>query len=148
MKVIVAQNDPVLGKKGDVIIVSDGHAVNYLLPRRKVILATSENLALFEKRKKKLQEERQAQEKNKKSAAEKIRGRVVHLRCRAKEGKLFGAIHAHQIAQALKTQYDILIEEGAISLPQPIKKIGQSAVIVILGKDTHATFTVSVTAEE
>jgi len=148
MKVIVAQNDPTLGKKGDVITVSDGHAANYLLPRRKVILATPENLARLEKRKKKLQAEQHAQEKSQKSTTEKINGKVVHLRGRAKEGKLFGAIHAHQIAQALKTQYDTLVEDGAIFLPQPIKKIGQSAVTVILGKDARATFTVSVTAEE
>lgn len=148
MKVIVAHDDPTLGKKGDVITVSDGHVANYLLPHKKVILATPEALARFERMRKKAHEERRAFENQRENITKQIAGKVVHIHTKTRQGTLFGAIHARQIAQALKTQYAILIDEDAISLPEPIKKIGTYAAVAAFGKGAQATFTVSVMAEE
>lgn len=148
MEIILVQDVPQLGYKGDTLTVRPGYARNYLIPNGYALLATPSN--------KKVVAENQRQAAHKlaqvKADAETLATQLneLTLQIPAKtgtSGKIFGSITTLQIAQALKEKgYEI--DRRKISLPEEIKNIGNYQANVDLHKEVKAKINLDITAQE
>ena len=146
MKVILTQDVKSQGKKGQLVEVSDGYARNFLLPKKLAVIATAENLNTM-----KLQEKaRKAQEAAEKAEAEatakKLKDMTVKIATKAGEGgRLFGAVTAKEVSEALAQQHGVNIAKTKLVLDEPIKACGGYQIKAKLGYEVVGTVSVMVT---
>ena len=145
MKVILLEDVKSLGKKGQLVDVSDGYARNFILSKKKGIEATAKNmndLKLQKAHEDKLAAQRL--EEAKLFAAEIAKAEVV-LKLKVGEGgKLFGAVSSKEIAQAAKEQLNMELDKKKLVLPNPIKTVGTTSVSVKLHPQVTAELKVVV----
>ena len=142
MKVILLEDVKSLGKKGQLVDVSDGYARNFILSKKKGIEATAKNmndLKLQKAHEDKLAAQRL--EEAKLFAAEIAKAEVV---LELKGGKLFGAVSSKEIAQAAKEQLNMELDKKKLVLPNPIKTVGTTSVSVKLHPQVTAELKVVV----
>jgi large subunit ribosomal protein L9 len=147
MKVILQKPVDSLGEPGEVIQVADGYARNYLIPRGLAAPATKGALRHAE-RVKVGHEERARRQR---AEAEVLAGRLTKAPVRiaaqaGEEGRLFGQVTAHQIADALGEQLGERIDHRRIHLAEPIRSVGVHDVQVRLHPEIDAKITVDVVA--
>ena len=124
MKVILLADVKALGKKGQVVEVSDGYARNFLLKKKLGVEATPKNLNDL---KLKAREERIAKEKLEaaQQLAAELSGRSVTVKIRMGEnGKAFGSVSGKEIAAAYQEQCGVELDRKKIQLQEPIKAFG------------------------
>ncbi|MBI3252555.1 MAG: 50S ribosomal protein L9 [Candidatus Omnitrophica bacterium] len=144
MEVILTQDDPKLGRRGELIKVADGHARNYLVPRGKAVPATPSNLKRFNEEKSRRQKREAAEIAEARAVAEKLEKNPLSVEVLAGEGdKLFGAVTTQEIAQQLAAQ-GIKIDKKSIQLEEPIRKLGMHTVSVKLYPEVSAVLKLSV----
>ncbi|MBD9426887.1 50S ribosomal protein L9 [Pseudomonas sp. PDM15] len=147
MEVILLEKIANLGNLGDKVNVKAGYGRNYLLPQGKATAATAENVAAFEARRAEL--EKAAAEK--KASAESRAAQLAELEVTitavaGDEGKLFGSIGTHDIAEAL-TASGVAVSKAEVRLPNgTIRQVGEFDVAVHLHTDVEATVKVIVVA--
>lgn len=145
MKVILLEDVKALGKKGDVVNVSDGYAKNFILPKKKGVEATGAHLNDL-----KLQhanEEKLAAEKLAKAQQlkEELADKKVVLEMKVGEGgRTFGSVSTKEIAYAAKEQLGLTLDKKKMSLPVSIKQIGTYTVQLKLHAKVTAELTVNV----
>ena len=145
MKVILLEDIKSLGKKGQMVDVSDGYARNFILSRKKGVEATSKNmndLKLQKAHEDKLAAQRL--EEAKLFAAEIAKAEVVRELKVGEGGKLFGAVSSKEIAQAAKEQLNMELDKKKLVLPNPIKTVGTTSVAVKLHPQVTAELKVTV----
>ena len=145
MKVILLEDVKSLGKKGQLVDVSDGYARNFILSKKKGIEATAKNmndLKLQKAHEDKLAEQRL--EEAKLFAAEIAKAEVVLELKVGEGGKLFGAVSSKEIAQAAKEQLNMELDKKKLVLPNPIKTVGTTSVSVKLHPQVTAELKVVV----
>ena len=124
-----------LGKMGEVVIVADGFARNYLIPNNKAKPATSGNMKILELLKKKEAAEANKKLEEAKKIAEKIASLSLTITAQAgEEDKLFGSVSNDLIADALAEE-GVILDKKDIILDEPIKKLGVYKVVVKLHPD-------------
>jgi len=145
MKVILQQDVKALGKKGDVLEVSEGHARNFLFPRKLAVEATDGNVKTLEARKQKEAERKAEEKKQAQALAEKISKLEVKIQAKTGDnGRLFGSITSKDIADAVKASSGIEIDKRKIDLEEPIKTLGTYPLKVKLHKDVTTEVRVSI----
>ena len=148
MQVILLEKVVNLGNLGEVVKVKDGYARNFLIPQRKARRATQTAIAEFEAKRAEL--EKAAAEKLGAAQAqgEKLAGQTVQVTQKSGvDGRLFGSVTNHDIAEAL-TKQGFPVEKAQIRMPQgPLKIAGEHAVAVALHTDVVIDITVNVVGE-
>jgi large subunit ribosomal protein L9 len=147
MEVILKEDVPTLGSRGDVVKVADGYGRNYLLPRKLAIEATRSNRAVIEQMKQ-ASLRRSARDKADAEAQAKLLEEVSlsFTRKAGEKDQLFGSVTSGDIATALEAKgYNI--DRRKIHLDEPLKHIGEFKVPVRLYKDVNATVKVLVDKE-
>ena len=145
MKVILLEDVKSLGKKGQLVDVSDGYARNFILSKKKGIEASAKNmndLKLQKAHEDKLAAQRL--EEAKLFAAEIAKAEVVLELKVGEGGKLFGAVSSKEIAQAAKEQLNMELDKKKLVLPNPIKTVGTTSVSVKLHPQVTAELKVVV----
>ena len=145
MKVILLEDVKSLGKKGQLVDVSDGYARNFILSKKKGIEATAKNmndLKLQKAHEDKLAAQRL--EEAKLFAAEIAKAEVVLELKVGEGGKRFGAVSTKEIAQAAKEQLNMELDKKKLVLPNPIKTVGTTSVSVKLHPQVTAELKVVV----
>jgi large subunit ribosomal protein L9 len=147
MEVILRDHVEKLGKRGEIVKVSDGYARNYLLPRKLALPATEGNKKHVE-RERKIMETREAQEK---SQADAIASRLstVDITIARRVGdteQLYGSVTASDISEFLKTK-GFEIDRRKLILPEPIKTLGEHDVPLKLHREVTAPLKVKVVKE-
>lgn len=145
MKVILLQNVKGLGKKDEMVEASDGYARNYLIPKKLAIFA--DNKAQNELRGKESSRQHKIDEEIKaaKETAARLEGTVVKIRSASgADGRLYGAVTAKDIAEALERDHGIKVDKRKLELPDVIKTYGTFSVTVKLYTDISGKFTVVV----
>ncbi|WP_031514302.1 50S ribosomal protein L9 [Desulfofalx alkaliphila] len=133
MKVILLQDVPKLGKKGEVIDVAEGYGRNYLIPRNLATEASQGKLNELAELKKAENRKKKQIEEEAKELAEKLKEIRVELTAKVGDaGKLFGAISNKDIADHLKKEHKIKVDKKKIVLKSPIKNLGSYNVTVKL----------------
>jgi len=144
MKVILQQDVKGQGKKGQMIEVAEGYARNFLLPRKLAVLATTDamNTMRLQEKAKKAEEARLKAEAQ--AVAEQLKSAVVKIPAKAgANGKLFGAITAKEVSEALSKQHGIELAKQKI-VTDPIKAYGSYQLKAKLGYEISGTVYVMV----
>ncbi len=146
MKVVLLENIKKLGKKDEIVEVSDGYARNVLIAKGQALPATNENLnnlKLKNKNEEKKEENIRRMASNDKLTLE---SEVITLGIKAgANGKTFGSITSKEIAEAIKGKVQLDIDKKDILLDESIKNIGKYDVKIRLHKDIIATIKLEVT---
>ena len=145
MKVILLQDVKSVGKKGDVVEVSDGYAKNFIFKKKLGTPADAKNMN--DLKLKKANDEKVAAENlaSAKEFSEEIAKKTVVVKLKAGEGgKSFGSVSSTEIAQEAKAQFDMDIDKKKIVLPEAIKSFGTYEVPVKLHPQVTATLKVRV----
>jgi large subunit ribosomal protein L9 len=147
MEVILRDHVEKLGKRGEIVKVSNGYARNYLLPRKLALPATEGNRKHVE-RERKIMETREAEEK---SQAEAIASRLstVDIRIARRVGdteQLYGSVTAPDISEFLKTK-GFEIDRRKLILPEPLKTLGEHEVPLKLHREVTVPLKVKVVKE-
>ncbi|HTE48952.1 MAG TPA: 50S ribosomal protein L9 [Candidatus Paceibacterota bacterium] len=133
MRVIFLRDVPRVGKKYDIKEVSDGYAVNFLLPRKLAQTATTKATAELEMLKREIVLEREVQESLLLKNLDEIKDKLVKIGGKANEkGHLFSAIHKKEITAAMLKQHHAEIGEEFIVLEKPIKEIGEFEIPILI----------------
>lgn len=146
MKVILLEDVKKLGKKGEVIEVSDGYARNYVLPKKLGVEASGKNmndLKLQKANKEKIEKENL--EAAKLMAEQMEKDQVVVSIKSGEGGRTFGSISSKEVAQSYKEQCGKEIDKKKIILPEPIKSLGVYEVSVKLHPNVTGKLKVKVT---
>lgn len=147
MKVILNKDVKDLGKRGQVVEVSEGYARNYLLPRGLVAIATEGAARNIEQEKLAQVRKKEREQKEAASLAARLNSVTVEIRAKAGEnGRLFGAVTATDIANQLALA-GIQMDKRRIELSSPIKAAGSYKIAVRVHPETMASLTVIVAAE-
>lgn len=133
MKVILLEDVKSLGKKGQVVNVSDGYARNMLLPKKLGVEATTKNMNDLKLQK--AHEEKVAQENldAARAFADELKDKEVVVTIKVGEGgRTFGSISTKEISEAVKTQLGYDIDKKKMQLPNPIRELGTTIVSIRL----------------
>ncbi|MFZ1720777.1 MAG: 50S ribosomal protein L9 [Candidatus Moraniibacteriota bacterium] len=145
MKVILRADVKGVGKKGELKNVADGYALNALLPKQLAVVATKEAIADLKRTEQERVERETAQLVSLKKQAEKIATLTITLVRKAEKGRLFGAIHEGDIAEALAKE-NISVEKKQVSIEKQIREIGNHPVKINLGRRVQASLSVTIQA--
>lgn len=149
MKVILLADVKTLGKKGEVVDVSDGYARNFILPKKLGVEASSQNmndLKLQKANEVKVAKEQLAAAQ---TFAKELETKEVVVTMKGGEGgKVFGSVSTKEIAQAAKEQCSMEIDKKKIQLAEPIKSFGVYEVKVKLHPQVVGTLKVKVREEK
>ena len=145
MKVILLQDVKGTGTKGSIVEVNDGYGRNFLLARKLAVLATPENLNTMKQQEKAKQAQQAAEKAEAQATAKKLENLTVKIVAKAGEGgRLFGAVTAKEVADALSKQHGVTINKAKLVLDEPIKACGGYKIKAKLGYEITGTVTVMV----
>ena len=147
MQVILLEDVPSLGKAGDQVRISDGFGRNYLIPKKKAVLATEKSLKALEHQKRQVQQRMGKVKKD----VETIVQQIETLSCTfakpdGESGKLFGSVTSMEIESYLK-ENGIEVDRKKILLEEPIKNVGMFNVPIKLHPEVTAHLKVWVVQE-
>ena len=147
MQVLLRRDVKGIGRRGDIVTVSSGHARNYLIPNGLAVEATDgavEQAATVQK-------SRAVREAADRESARAIATAFAEtpLVITAKAGatgKLFGSVTAADIVEAVERQFHVVVERKHVSIEHPIREVGTHQVSVALFADVRGTLNVEVRA--
>lgn len=148
MQVILLERVEKLGQMGDVVRVKPGYARNFLLPQKKALRATKENLDRFEKQRGQLEATNLKLKQEAEVVAKKLDGlSVVLVRQAGETGQLYGSVTARDIAEAVAAA-GFTVAHRQIRIDRPIKTLGLVRTRVMLHPEVAAVVTVNVAKSE
>ena len=148
MKVILLKDVKSLGKKGEIVEVSEGYGRNFIIPTKAGVLADAKNLNTLKlqvQNAEKIAEEKLEEAEALKKKREEVK-LIFHMKA-GKDGRAFGSISTKEVQEELKKQYDISVDKKKMELDVPMKNFGGYDIKVKLHKDVEATLHVSVQSE-
>lgn len=148
MEVLLLQDVHGIGKKNDLLVVGDGFALNYLLPRRKALVATPTVRKRYAEQIRRRAEEKERERALLHSAASALAGKTLEFtRNATKTGKLYAAVSAEDIVEKLRQECGIELPAASVEIDAPIKTLGTAQVKLLLA-DTTQIVPVIVKAEK
>lgn len=149
MKVILLQDVRAQGKKGELIDVSDGYARNFLLPKKLALEADPKTLNDYRGREEAAKHRAETEKAEALELASQLQSMVVKIENAAGgDGRLYGAVTAKDIAEALKMQHHVVIDKRKIVIPDPIKAFGDYTLDVKLYPEVTGKLTVIISKAE
>jgi large subunit ribosomal protein L9 len=148
VRVVLRDDVENIGRKGDLIEVTDGFARNYLVPRGLAMKATKGVVQQAEAMRRN-REARDARDREAAQAlADQLSGQRIELRARAGEGgRLFGSVTSADVVDAVRAQTGVELDRRKTQLAEPLKELGAVEVPVKLHSDVEVTLTVDVVPE-
>ena len=133
MKVVLLKDVKNVGKRDDILTVSDGYARNFLFPQKLAAEATPGALKEIQ-RKRAAQDAREAELlAEAKQKAEALKGKVIALEVKCGEkGRLYGSVTSAEVAEALEKQHGIKVDKRKIDIGEPIRETGVRTITVRL----------------
>ncbi|MDP6388535.1 MAG: 50S ribosomal protein L9 [Alphaproteobacteria bacterium] len=144
MQVILLERIERLGQMGDVVNVKPGYARNFLLPQKKAMRATKENVEAFEGQRKQLEAENLEHREEAEKLAEKLDGtKVVVIRSAGETGHLYGSVNARDIATAV-TEAGFTVDRSQVLMEHAVKTLGFHDFRIKLHPEVDASVTINV----
>jgi large subunit ribosomal protein L9 len=144
MEVILLERIERLGQMGDVVRVKPGYARNFLLPRKKALRKTKDNLAYFESQRAELEATNLKRRSEAEAVAKKVDNvQVVLVRQASDTGQLYGSVRPRDVAEAASAE-GVKIESNQVKLDIPIKTLGLHKLRVALHPEVSITVVVNV----
>ena len=133
MKVILKQDIKGVGKKDEIINASDGYARNFLLPKGLAVEANNENMSKLKAKEDSKAYKKEIEKEEAKKIADRLSKIQLKVEVKAREnGKIFGGVSAKEIADLLKSNYDIEVDKKKIDLKETIKTLGLRTITIKL----------------
>jgi large subunit ribosomal protein L9 len=149
MKVILVQDVKNLGKEGEVKEVSNGYARNFLIPKGLATEATKGNLKEIEEKAIRLRKQKDQEKIEAQALVERLDGKSVKIAARVGGGdKLFGAVTAREISEAINQEFKINLDKKKVDLGDPIKHLGEYPVKLKIYPSLQAQIMVRVEAAD
>ena len=147
MEVILKEDVPKLGHRGEVVKVAEGYGRNYLLPRKLAVEATRANKAVIEQMKQSAIRRSAVEKTDSEALSKQLEGVVLAFQRKAGEkDHLFGSVTSSDIAEALE-QKGFSIDRRKIQLNEPLKNLGEFEVAIKLHRDVTSKVKVTVAKE-
>ena len=148
MEVILLESVQKLGELGDKVNVKSGYGRNFLIPQKKAVPATAENLQQFEERRADLEAAAGDKLSIAKNRAKKVEELSITITTKAgEEGKLFGSITVRDVADACEAA-GVKLEKSEVRLPEgPIRELGEFEINIHLHPEVDAVLKLAVVAE-
>lgn len=145
MKVVLLADVKGQGKRDQIVEVSDGYARNFLFPRKLAVAADAKTMNEI-KMKEEAKAFRQAEElKAAKALAERLSGISLKIRCASgADGRLYGAVTAKDVAEALEKNHSITVDKRKLTLPEQIRSYGVYSIEVRLCAEVTGKFSLVV----
>jgi large subunit ribosomal protein L9 len=144
VELILLERVEKLGQMGQIVKVRPGYARNFLLPQKKAMRATKDNLAYFETQRAQLEVNNLARKSDAEQVAGKLDGLyVVVIRQAGESGQLYGSVAVRDIADAV-TEAGFTIDKRQVVLDRPIKNLGLHPLRVMLHPEVAVTVTANV----
>ena len=148
MKVILIKDVKGSGKAGDLINVADGYGRNYLIAKGFALEATAKNINELNGKKASEQHKLDVEKAENLAIKEKLNDQIVSISAKAGQGgKLFGAITAGNVADAVKKEYGVALDKKKISLANEIKAFGSYTAEIKLSQGVSFKMTVKAVEE-
>ena len=148
MKVILLEDVKSLGKKGEIVNVSDGYARNAILPKKLGVEATSKNLNDLKLQNQHADKVAQENYEKAQALAKEVEQKKVQVKIKTGEGgKIFGSVSTKEIAAAAKEQVGLDLDKKKMQLTESIKALGTYEIPVKLHPKVTAKLTVQVIGE-
>jgi len=148
MELILREDVPNLGKKGDLVDVTRGYARNFLLPRKLAMEKNQNNLRQIEKEKKLLQVRLATEKGEAEALAARLGSLRLSFRRKVHQGsELYGSVSSGDIAEALEAK-GFPVEKRRVLLDEPIKTLGEYSIALRLHPDVTVSIPVAVDKEE
>lgn len=148
MQVILLERVEKLGQMGELVTVKPGYARNYLLPQKKAMRASKENVAFFEAQKAQLEAANLKAKDEAEAVGSKLEGlKVAIVRQAGDMGQLYGSVSTRDIALAV-TAAGFTLSRGQVKLDRAIKTVGLHEVIVKLHPEVSVTVIANVARTE
>ena len=139
MKVILLSDLKGNKRKGDIIEVSDGYAVNYLIPKKLAKIADNKSINELKNQEKALQYKKEVQKEENIKIKEIIDNKEIDIYLSAGEnGKLFGSVTSKNISEAINEKYNVNVDKHSIDLSEPIKSFGRYNIDIKLDSEIFA----------
>ncbi|MEK8022947.1 MAG: 50S ribosomal protein L9 [Candidatus Hydrogenedentota bacterium] len=148
MRVILQESVENLGLIGDVVVVKDGFARNFLFPRGKAVLATEGEIKKFESRRDKIAKAKALELEEAKKTGEKLAKIALTKAVKVSdEGQLYGSVGVSDVAELLgKAGYEI--EKKQVLLPEPIRALGAYTIPIRIHPEVTVDIALTVEKEE
>ena len=147
MKVLLRSDVKGIGRRGDIVNVSSGHARNFLLPNDLAIAANSGTIAQAEVMRKSREQQIAADRESARLVAASLSTTVIKIAAKAgNEGRLFGSINAVEIAKAVLDQTGVTIDRKNIQVETPLRQLGEHSVSAEIFTDVVATLKLEIVA--
>lgn len=144
-EIILLERVEKLGKMGEVVKVKPGFARNFLLPQRKALRATKDNLAYFEGQRKALEVQNAERKAEAEKEAKKIENlKVVIIRQASEAGSLYGSVASRDIADAIAAKAKITISRNQVQMNEAFKSIGLFPVKIALHPEVKVEITLNI----
>jgi large subunit ribosomal protein L9 len=148
LQVILLERIENLGQMGDVVKVKQGYARNFLLPQKKALRATKDNVSYFESRRAQLEADNLSKKGEAEAVAAKMdKARIIIVRQAGESGQLYGSVSARDISDGL-TAGGYTVEKRQVVIDRPIKLIGIHTVRVVLHPEVTVNVLVNVGQSE
>jgi len=148
MEVILLERIEKLGQMGDVVKVKDGFARNFLLPQKKALRASENNLSYFEKERVVLEAKNLEQKQEAENILEKLDNlNLIILRQAGETGQLYGSVSTTDIKKSLDEK-GFIVEKNQIKLDKPIKELGIHSTNIKLHPEVQATISLIISRTE
>ena len=145
MKLILISDVGELGKRGDVVDVTDGYARNFLLPKKKAVKANDGALAQAEAiREARVEAERKAKDEAEKVATQLVGTRVVLAAQAGDEGQLYGSVSVADVVEGIRRFAGVDLDKKHVEIPKAIKSIGLHEVNVNLHPEVQFPVTLDI----
>lgn len=149
MKLILLADVKTLGKKGDLVDVSDGYGQNFLIPRKLAATATD---GAVKKRTKEMADQsskkaRELESAKALAASLEVKPLVIKMKV-GSNGKLFGSVTAADLSKAVKEQFGVSLEKKTIDVPSSLRSVGEHTVKARVYKGVDAKISVRIESEE
>jgi large subunit ribosomal protein L9 len=147
MRVILRTDVDMVGKRGDLVDVSDGHARNHLIPKGLAMRATADAEAQAEQMRKAREVRDTKAIEAAQDVATKLVPQTIHITAKAGEtGQLFGSVTETEVAAAVLAQTEVELDKKIIAIDEPIKTVGTHYVMAKLHQEVQFPITIEVEA--
>jgi len=148
MKILLRSDVKGVGRRGDIVNVSAGHARNFLLPKDLAVVANDGTVAQAEVMRKAQELKAATDRESARSLASSLSTKVITISAKAgNEGRLFGSITSTEIAKAIFDQTGATIDRKQVQLEAPLRQLGEHVVVLELFAEVLTNMSVNIVSK-
>ncbi|CAB4529479.1 unannotated protein [freshwater metagenome] len=148
MKILLRSDVKGVGRRGDIVNVSAGHARNFLLPKDLAVVANDGTVAQAEVMRKAQELKAATDRESARSLASSLSTKVITISAKAgNEGRLFGSITSTEIVKAIFDQTGATIDRKQVQLEAPLRQLGEHVVVLELFAEVLTNMSVNIVSK-